>query len=315
MQSLLEDKFRSRRMSGGLLAQPSARSDKAATAAFWNFAREDLLTAYAGHKVARLDTTDIALWNAAGLPICYEDFTLSNTIPLLDRLADEGSLAGREEVFIAVLIWILMRVVNLVNSEPTAPSTASENFGTPRSANSPGSTESISHHAQQWQNLRGLLDGWYESLPITFDPYAELDHEPEDGDIHHGIKKLFYSLPLAAAALSLYHFGQIQLILHQPVEITHSRTPASRLRFLRAMTEESQSHARQICGITLGGPPAAVQRQLVQPLHLAGLCFEEAKDRRLVVDLLQGIGLEANCLTQPLIQDLHSEWGMAQDKP
>ncbi|RMZ91368.1 hypothetical protein DV736_g1405, partial [Chaetothyriales sp. CBS 134916] len=292
IQSLLEDKFRKRRMSGGPLLRPSARSDKASTAAFWNFAREDLLTAYGSRRVTRLDTQDIALWNTADLPITYEDFIASSpsTSPLLQRLAEEGGQVSREAIFVGVLIWILMRVVNLVNSESQQAAQSTIITSTPH-VSTPGSTDFLHHqstHGQQWQNLRTLLDGWYESLPITFDP-----------------------LPLAAAALSLYHFGQILLILHQPSELTatQSSTPASRRHMLRAMTEESQSHARQICGIALGCPNVAVLRQLMHPLHLVGLCFEEEGERRLVLELLRGVAQEASCQTTPLMEDLRREWG------
>ncbi|RMD42325.1 hypothetical protein DV735_g2771, partial [Chaetothyriales sp. CBS 134920] len=319
MQSLLEDKFRKRHMSISPLLQPSARSDKAASAAFWNFAREDLLTAYGSRRLTRLDTQDIALWNTADLPITYEDFvaTSPSTCPLLERLSEEGGHVGREAIFVGALIWILMRVVNLVNAESqqAAPPVAQSiiSVSTPHStttgaATTPGSTaDSLpgpSSLTQQWRNLRNLLDGWYESLPMTFDPYAELDYDLV-------LKKYLYSLPLAAAVLSLYHFGQILLILHQPLELTaaaqSSVAPASRLRMLRAMAEESQSHARQICGIALGGPNVAVLRQLMHPLHLAGLCFEEEAERRLVVELLRGVAQEAHCQTAPLVDELMRE--------
>ncbi|RMZ84419.1 hypothetical protein DV738_g467, partial [Chaetothyriales sp. CBS 135597] len=342
IQSLLEDKFRKRHMSGSPLLQPSARSDKAAAAAFWNFAREDLLTAYGSRRQTRLDTKDIALWNTADLPITYEDFvaTSPSTCPLLERLADEGGQVGREAIFVGALVWILMRVVNLVNTEsqqaaqPVAQSTMSVStphstttgvVTTAASTSSPGSTTdslpALSTHTQQWRNLRSLLDGWYESLPMTFDPYAELDydlschhpHPPQQAPHNNVLKKYLYSLPLAAAALSLYHFGQILLILHQPLELTvatqSSVAPASRLRMLRAMAEESQSHARQICGIALGGPNVAVLRQLMHPLHLAGLCFEEEGERRLVLELLRGVAQEAHCQTAPLVDELMREWG------
>ncbi|RMZ85453.1 hypothetical protein DV737_g831, partial [Chaetothyriales sp. CBS 132003] len=307
IQSLLEDKFRKRRMSGGALLQPGARSDKAAAAAFWNFAREDLLTAYASRRCTRLDTQDIALWNTADLPIVPEDFIASSpsASPLLERLAEEGGQVGREAIFVGGLIWILMRVINLVSSE----------------------SQHAAHHGHQWRNLRNLLDGWYESLPITFDPYAELDydlsspphqhsylhlHPRPPAHHHHSLKKYLYSLPLAAAALSLYHFGQILLITNPPLELAAtqgSRTPVSQLRMLRTMREESQAHARQICGIALGGPNVAVLRQLMYPLQLAGQCFEEEGERRLVLELLQGVAQEANCQTVPLMEELRRDWG------
>lgn len=118
---------------------------------------------------------------------------------------------------------------------------------------------------------------------------------------------------MCAAALQLYHFAQILLLLKQPVDESDSRFMANRLRMFRKVSEESEHHSRQICGIALGKPPPAVSRQMVHSLHLAGLCFEEKEDRFVVLELLGNIEKETGASTAQRVRELREAWGWGSE--
>jgi hypothetical protein len=118
---------------------------------------------------------------------------------------------------------------------------------------------------------------------------------------------------MCAAALQLYHFAQILLLLNQPVDEHDARNPANRLRMFRKVAEESEHHSRQICGIALGRPPPAVSRQMVHSLYLAGSCFEEKEDRAMVLELLDNISKETGAPTAHRARELKTQWGWQEE--
>ncbi|ETN44285.1 uncharacterized protein HMPREF1541_10465 [Cyphellophora europaea CBS 101466] len=259
-------------------------------AAFWNFALEDLLSAYANGKPTRLHPIDLDLWVSAGLPLVRRPTDPAGEgagqLSLqLDAIFD----AGRDDVIACTLIWIANRVVNFIVE---------------RGAQTIGGI-----HLRHWTELRNLLEVWHKRLPVTFHPYATVETRNITESRQGQQNKMFFSVPMSAGALQLYHFVQILLILHRPSDTEGSQTQGTRLRALRNAAEESEHHSRHICGIALGSPPSAVQRLMIQPLHLAGSCFEGNDDRRLVQELLENVEVETGSSTLRVRQDLLSQWG------
>lgn len=264
-------------------------------AAFWNFALEDLLSAYANGRPTRLHPMDLDLWVSAGLPLVRRQIDPSGegsgTLSLqLDAIFD----VGRDDVIACTLIWVANRVVNFI---------------TQSTGHSIGDT--VFRH---WTELRNLLEMWHKRLPVTFQPYATVETRDLSRTRHGQQNKMFFSIPMSAGALQLYHFVQILLILHRPPDAESHQTQAQRMRVLRQGAEESEYHSRQICGIALGSPPSAVQRLIIQPLHLAGSCFDGDDDRRLVLELLEAVENETASSTRRIRHDLLSQWGWQADK-
>lgn len=264
-------------------------------AAFWNFALEDLLSAYANGRPTRLHPMDLDLWVAAGLPLVRRQTDPSGegsgTLSLqLDAIFD----VGRDDVISCTLIWVANRVVNFITQS------AGHSIG-----------DTVFRH---WTELRNLLEVWHRRLPVTFHPYATVETRHINDSRHGGQQnKHFFSVPMSAGALQLYHFVQILLILHRPPESDGQQTQGQRMRLLRKAAEESEHHSRHICGIALGSPPSAVQRLMIQPLHLAGSCFDEEIDRKLVLELLENVELETGASTKRIRQDLLTQWGWTGD--
>lgn len=295
---------------------------RAGRAAFWNFARADYLAAYVSHSRTRLDTEDLVMWKAAGLPINDDGvLTYSNSSPSTGVMV-RYQPSDREDSVSCALIWIVLRTMNFV--APQDSGSTSSNRGTPRAPETPGvfsdagsppSNPSQSHQLRmvRWRELRKQLEDWYNNLPFTFQPYATMSIYNDDEQQHPAerpkFSKIFFSVPMCAAALQLYHFAQILLLLNHPVDESDARNLARRMRMFRNVSEESEHHSRQICGIALGRPPAAVSRQMVHPLYLAGLCFEEHEDRLVVLDLLENIEKETGCSTAQRVRDLRDQWG------
>lgn len=301
---------------------------KAGRAAFWNFARADYLAAYVNNSRTRLDTENLTMWRAAGLPVTEQGIITYGAHTTTD--AGMSYLpSDREDSVACALIWIVLRVMNFIApQEEAANSTAStpqfsdnvSSLGAGRHSVDAATTglTSVQQRISQWTRLRRQLEEWYDSLPFTFQPYAtmsttpQIDSEQNEDDKNRFVR-LFYSVPMCAAALQLYHFAQILLLINQPVDEKDTKHLAKRLQMFRKVSEESEYHSRQICGIALGKPPPAVSRQMVHSLYLAGVCFEQDEDRKVVVGLLHNVEKETGLSTSQRLKDLREEWGWNEE--
>lgn len=234
------------------------------------------------------------MWRAAGLPIT-EDGLLTHGDDAANGDAMTYLPSDREDSVACALIWIVLRVMNFV-------------------AQGAAQASPIQTRIAQWMQLRRLLEEWFDNLPFTFQPYATMSTSPQidsDQPEEHKNKfvRLYFSVPMCAAALQLYHFAQIVLLPNQPVDERDNSNLAKRIQMFRNVSEASDYHSRQICGIALGKPPPAVSRQMVHSLYVAGLCFEENEDRKVVLELLQNIEKETGSSTVQRIRDLREQWG------
>lgn len=97
---------------------------------------------------------------------------------------------------------------------------------------------------------------------------------------------VFFTNPTGAAALQLYHFIHILLLINQP---TDQMNQGSRLRMLKENSVEVEFHSREISAIASGHQPLAIQRHMSHPLQLAGTSLETKQDRDVVDGLLREI--------------------------
>ena len=304
-RSLLNDATRTVDLQARGDALAVFASRRGGRAAFWNFALEDIASAYAHQSSTTLDSNDTELFRAAGLDL--DDASSIADAPLTtDQALSTRSAPQREDTVAYTLIWLTMRAINLVAAQQRMQATSTLNTpGSP--ATVPDSETDSSVVVSEWQQLHDSIDHWYLNLPMTFHPYASVPQGAHHEDESTEFSRILYSMPVSATALQLYHFVKILLILNRPLAI--QTNPAKRLRAYRQASEESMFHARHICGIALGSPPASVQRHMLQPLHLAGLCFEADSDRKVVLDLLRSIEASVGCSTNHIIARLASEWG------
>ncbi|CAK4033020.1 C6 finger domain [Lecanosticta acicola] len=252
-------------------------------ASFWNFARADYQAAYINHQRTLLDTDDIGMWNSCGLEIQLDGSLYNSSESVKNDPSHSRALA---ELVAHTLLWLVLRVMNYLASE-----------------------ESAKAKQAQWDQLTLQLDHWYGNLPATYQPVAQIRHplapRTNNGTTPQLIES-FFSIDVCAAALQLYHFARILLLLHRPVD---SSAWGNRLKQYREVSNEAIRHAHEIIGIALGRPQLAIRVEMLLPLATAGACLEENEERKVVLELLRAIEKDTGCSTEFRCKELVQEWG------
>jgi hypothetical protein len=262
-------------------------------ASFWNFARADYQAAYINNTPTLLDTEDWQMWLSCGLQVSPNGSLYVDPEGLK---ADPCHRNTTVQLVSHTLLWILLRTMNYLALPTQDPTT----------------------RQAVWDTLTLQLDTWHAHLPLAFQPSAQLRHPvsrrssatpggqptPRSGEI----SELFFSIPLCAATIQLYHFARILLLLSKPTQTQTS----SRLQAYREVSSQALVHAHSIVGIALGRPHPAVRVEMLLPLYAAGGCLEADEERRLVVEVLRAIELDTGCTTEGRVRDLEKEWGWDQ---
>jgi len=258
-------------------------------ASFWNFARADYQAAYINNTPTLLDTEDWPMWLSCGLQVSPNGSLYADPEGLR---ADPCHRCTTVQLVAHTLLWILLRTMNYL----ALP------------------TQDVATRQAVWDTLSSQLDTWHAYLPIAFQPSAQLRHPVSRRSSatpgsqptpRSGISELFFSIPLCAATIQLYHFARILLLLSKPTQTQTS----SRLQAYREVSSQALIHAHAIVGIALGRPHPAVRVEMLLPLYAAGGCLEADEERRLVVEVLRAIELDTGCTTEGRVRDLEKEWG------
>ena len=266
-------------------------------ASLWNFARADYQAAYLNHQRTFLSTEDMQLWRSCGLQI-QEDGSLYQ-----DAVAINDPLHCREiaELVAHTLLWLILRVMNYLASDRDETPTCRQ---------------------ARWLQLTTQLAEWSSDLPQTFQPCAQIRYPLPTRNTNRGassstsqLTEVFFSINVCAAALQLYHFARILLLINKPIQ-PHESSGAggggSRLKAYRQLSMvsiEAIKHAHQIVGIALGRPHPAVRVEMLLPLYIAGLCLEVDDERQVVLELLRAIEKDTGCSTESRCAELIKEWG------
>lgn len=293
-------------------------------ASFWNFACVDYVVSFTEQTPTQLDTANPRIWKAAGLPIREVD-----GVYVPDALCSsdgDGSLEQMTEtVACRTLIWIVLETLNFIAADKD------------RLQRRTGA------RLKYWHHMRQLLEDWYTAFPDTFEPYMKVSQPQSCPWIDEHVNypdstvptasasivsrsrseiaptttqipffEQFYSSPMSSTTILLYHFAQILLLLHQPLNNpdSHSRFITTQLAAYRQAATQIDVHAREICAIALGRPdPAVVRMHMLQPLYLAGLCLDGHEQRVVLAGLLAGIQRDTGCETEWRVMQLREEWG------
>lgn len=261
-------------------------------ASFWNFARADYQASYLNHQYTFLDTEDYSLWQSCGIQV-QEGGSL-----YLDPIDVESDpLHSRQiaELVAHTLLWLLLRVMNYI-------------------ASLSDSTITTDMRQVRWHALNQQLEEWFTHLPQTFQPCAKIRHplRSESSSIS-SLTEVFFSMNVCAAALQLYYFARILLLLNKPDEasfVGSGRRIVSRFHLYPDISNETIKHAHQIIGIALGRPDLAVRVEMLLPLYVAGSCLIVDEERRVVLELLRAIEKDTGCSTEERCRDLIKEWRM-----
>ncbi|KEF56379.1 uncharacterized protein A1O9_07960 [Exophiala aquamarina CBS 119918] len=284
---------------------------------FWNFARQDFLSAFIGETRTRLDPGDVQLWRKVGIHVDENGILLQNKNLRDFRTNDAGretlhsddGVEVEEDMISNSMIWLLGKIVNFLAAgdgiypgDFELPTARQQRFAIPQ--------EEL---LGRWNLLQQELQTWYDSLPSTFAPCARTklaSQDTQDSPIDlPNFEKVWYSIPMCAATMQYYHMARIILLVNRPQESTAIKSSiTARLWSYRMIQEEAQYHSREICGISLSNLPDAVRIHSLQPLFVAGQCLSETFERRAVLGILSSIQKDLGWATGYRMRKLEEEW-------
>lgn len=286
---------------------PGRSISNARVAIFWNFARQDMLSAFINNTNTRLDTSDLKMWRGGGLKLTPEGF-VCNSNPKHPDYRPEHAMT--DDTISNALIWLTMKLVNFIAAGDSAPDAMSP-FGL-----GVRQRELLSY----WEGLDEQFRVWYEGLPESFHAAAcrrpslpTLDestststndrprsrHSPSS---FAPASEKWFPRPMCASTMQHYHFARIQLLHNKPelstatpmapspapssssaarrrasstIPASLSSAPGSSLAARHAtyaaILQQSRHHAREIVAIGLGRMDEGARVHSVQPLWTAGL--------------------------------------------
>ncbi|KAI9372931.1 hypothetical protein BJX61DRAFT_505132 [Aspergillus egyptiacus] len=296
---------------GDLSVQPKRRGlSRARKATFWNFARQDYLSAFINGSRTRLNTEDLALWTEAGIQVDALGFVRPSNSSAGESSGDD---VMKEDLIANALVWIISKIINFINDG------SNTHIGQPAAVNA-GSLgvpqQLLLERLERWYRLEAELDVWYNGLPVTFRPCARVGtpqtastNESEIQDAS-SLFEIWYSIPMCSSAMQHYHMARILLQLNKPQEpIGGAGSIPNRYSSFRSNEGDIKFHSREIVGIGMSCPAGSVRINSLQPLYVSGRCLTDPGERRMVLRLLRDIELDLGWATEYRAKQLLREWG------
>jgi hypothetical protein len=297
---------------------------KGRTAVFWNFARQDMLSAFINNTGTRLDISDLPMWTSAGVSLDSHGYLYSSNPSHPDYRTET---AMSDDKISNALIWLLMKLVNFIAAGDEMPA----------------SVLGVRQHdlLAYWHEMDKQLRVWHEGLPPSFRAIAVGTDEASR------LEERWFPRPMCASAMQTYHFTRVQLLMNKPHISTGSPLPrrppfadtsnsnggntghgdassipgsslAARHASYASILQQCRFHAKEIVAISLGRADEGTRIHSVQPLWTAGLVLgarggdsvsaETEMWRRTIVDLLRGIERDMGWACEYRVQDLLSVW-------
>jgi hypothetical protein len=123
---------------------------------------------------------------------------------------EEGENLMREDRICNALIWLMAKLVNFM--------AAGDEFSTGSSGVSyVGVTQRTL--LDYWHSLAKQFEVWHNGLPIAFEPTRHPSHLLK-GDSELMFIEVWYSIPMCASIMQMYHMSQILLHMNKPHEST-----------------------------------------------------------------------------------------------
>lgn len=290
---------------------PRPNISKSRRATFWNFARQDMLSALINETTqTRLDTEDLPMWKDAGLLLDENGHIRPSNI--MDSGYPEGPSVMKEDMISNGLVWLIGKIINYCVAADTAPT---------RVGGNPQPWEGINQHTlmEKWRDLDKQLSIWADGLPDTFKPCAEISARPSSADSMAGnegnvFTEVWFASPMCASTMQSYHMARMLLLINMPQHSTLGRTTAfQRMASYKSVAADTEYHSRAICSIAASRPDASARIHAVQPLFLAGQFLEKAVERAEILRLLKEIEQDTGWATEYRVKQLMEIWGWAMD--
>ncbi|CAK4031599.1 hypothetical protein DOTSEDRAFT_68677 [Lecanosticta acicola] len=287
-------------------------------AVFWNFARQDMLSAFINNNSTRLDTGDLHMWRSAGLKLTVDGYVSPSNPQNPDYVAEQ---AMGDDMIGNALVWLVMKLVNFIAAGDDLPDGMSPL----------GLGVRQQELLEYWDSLHEQLRVWHAGLPDGFNPTTIYM-----GDTDSDTEKWF-PRPICASTMQWYHFARIQLLHNKPHLST--ATPirsamgqgapgtslATRYASYASILQQSRDHAKEIVAIARGRSDEGTRIHGLQPLWTAGLVLgnddQQGEDdavspetdgwRRTIVGLLRGIERDMGWASEYRVQSLFNLWGVS----
>ncbi|KAF2173342.1 hypothetical protein M409DRAFT_62867 [Zasmidium cellare ATCC 36951] len=289
---------------------------------FWNYTRQDMLSAFINHTSTRLDTGDLSMWCSAGLKLTQEGF-VSPSNPKHSQYAVEQAMG--DDMISNALIWLVMKVVNFIAAGDDLPDGI-----TPL-----GLGVRQRELLDYWESMEEQLRVWHEGLPDSFHATASIPSDRECGT------EKWFPRHMCGSTMQWYHLARVQLLNNKPQlstatpaqSLLGAGTPgtslAARYASYSSILHQSRFHAKEIVAISLGRSDESSRIHAVQPLWTAGLVLGNDDDpdelghvsaetggwRRTIVELLRGIERDMGWASEYRVQSLLELWGLPSDWP
>lgn len=308
-------------LAGHLDASPSSKGlSQGRRAVFWNFARQDMLSAFINNTSTRLDTSDLPMWRNAGLKLTPRGLVCPSNPEHPDYITGN---AMAEDLISNALIWLLMKLVNFIAAGDDLPD------GIPPLGLGVRQRELLEY----WDGLDEQLRVWHEGLPENFHATAV-----RIVDVKSGIEEKWFPRPMCASTMQSYHFARIQLLHNKPHMSTSGPgtardsaltcpspgiSLAARHASYASILHQSRSHAKEIVAIGLGRSDEGTRIHSVQALWTAGLVLGISDDdevsertqswRRSIISQLRGIERDMGWAAEYRVESLLHLWGLPSD--
>lgn len=294
-------------------------------AVFWNFARQDMLSAFINNTSTRLDTADLFMWRSAGLKLTPDGYVYPSHSECPGYIADQ---AMGDDMIGNALVWLVMKLVNFMAAGDEVP----ENI-------SPlGLGVRQRELLEYWEGLEDQLRVWHEGLPVGFRPVA-VQRPSSECETEYWIPR-----PMCASTMQWWNFAMIQLFSNKPhlsaatqsTGILGSSAPgtpgtslAARHASYAAILQQSRAHAKEIIAISNARSDEGTRIHSVQPMWTAGLVLGHDENsggngevshqtqewRRKIVGLLRGLERDVGWASEYRVRSLLELWSLPPDWP
>ena len=311
-----------RRLTGSLdgVEHPRPCLSKGRKAVFWNFARQDMLSAFINNTSTRLDTADLTMWRSVGLKITSEGYVCPSN-PLHPDFRSENAMP--EDGVSNAFIWLSAKLVNFIAAGD----------GLPEAMSPLGLGVRQRELLEYWEGLDAQFTAWYDGLPDSFGATAV-----RVSDVELGIGESWYPRPMCASTMQWWHFARIQLLHNKPHLTTANPVSrdlltlgsaaggtslAARHASYTSILQQSCEHAKEIVSIGLGRSDEGTRIHSVQPLWTAGLVIGAREDgqvsketlmwKRSIVSQLRGIERDMGWASEYRVRSLLELWKLPAD--
>ncbi|KAG9256366.1 uncharacterized protein F5Z01DRAFT_649964 [Emericellopsis atlantica] len=291
--------------------------------AFWNFVRQDMLSALIHGRRTRVEMDDIAMWRRMGL-----NLDPNGRVADLGSASQQHDSADRVDMISNTLVWLLAKLVNFLATSNDEVNT----WSNPAESDAMPETDTF---RSKWFALKDELQLWFDTLPPIFQPCSRVSLPNKSSSRSSSCQcraqplidhETWYSDNMCASSMQSYYMAHIILLLHKPRAVSvrqlpwaSGTQPTGRSRFpdtladLNQMNEMLQYFAVEICAIALSRPEEAARVHMLQPLYLAGRCLTGIMDRGMVVQLIDSIEDELGWHAKYRVDALLEEWDLTRE--